>query len=389
MDTIEAIVIGAGVVGLAVARALARQGVETIVLERHDRPGQETTSRNSGVIHSGIYYPTGSMKALLCVRGRNQLYAFCAERGIAHNRCGKIIVAGAAEVPALRALQAKAIANGVNDLVMLDGQQVRELEPQVRCAAGLLSPSTGIVDVHELLLALIADLEASGGALVLQSRVEEAEVTQDGFVLTVTDGDGSASTVACKHLLNCAGLAALALLGRIRGYPREKVRTPYYAKGNYFACHGVKPFKHLVYPMPNNAGLGVHATLDLDGTTRFGPDVEWVDQPEYSVDARRADSFYAAIREYWPTIPQGSLRQAGRQRGRLRDRGSSAARGGWLDQSPGHRVARPDVIARHRRARCRAPGSYCAVTFVGGIGRVPPLKPAARDHPGLPLAENR
>jgi L-2-hydroxyglutarate oxidase LhgO len=194
--------------------------------------------------------------------------------------------------------------------VMLNGQQIREFEPQVRCAAGLLSPSTGIVDVHELLLALIADLEASGGALVLQSRVEEAEVTQDGFVLTVTDGDGSASTVACKHLVNCAGLAALPLLGRIRGYPREKVRTPYYAKGNYFACHGVKPFKHLVYPMPNNAGLGVHATLDLDGTTRFGPDVEWVDQPEYSVDASRADSFYAAIREYWPTIPQGSLQPA-------------------------------------------------------------------------------
>jgi L-2-hydroxyglutarate oxidase LhgO len=242
MDTIEAIVIGAGVVGLAVARALARQGVETIVLERHDRPGQETTSRNSGVIHSGIYYPTGSMKALMCVRGRNQLYAFCADRGIAHNRCGKIIVAGEAEIPALRALQAKAIANGVSDLVMLDGQQVRELEPQVRCAAGLLSPSTGIVDVHELLLALIADLEASGAALVLQSRVEEAEVTHDGFVLTVADGDGSASTVACKHLVNCAGLAALPLLGRIRGYPREKVRTPYYAKGNYFACHGVKPF---------------------------------------------------------------------------------------------------------------------------------------------------
>jgi L-2-hydroxyglutarate oxidase LhgO len=310
MDTIEAIVIGAGVVGLAVARALARQGIETIVLERHDRPGQETTSRNSGVIHSGIYYPTGSMKALMCVRGRNQLYAFCADRGIAHNRCGKIIVAGEAEVPALRALQAKAIANGVSDLVMLDRQQVRELEPQVRCAAGLLSPSTGIVDVHELLLALIADLEASGGALVLQSRVEEAEVTQDGFVLTVTDGDGSTSTVACKHLVNCAGLAALPLLGRIRGFPREKVRTPYYAKGNYFACHGVKPFKHLVYPMPNNAGLGVHATLDLDGTTRFGPDVEWVDQPEYSVDARRADSFYAAIREYWPTIPPGSLQPA-------------------------------------------------------------------------------
>ena len=310
MDTIEAIVIGGGVVGLAVARALARQGLETIVLEQHARPGQETTSRNSGVIHSGIYYPTGSMKAQLCVRGRSQLYAFCAERGIAHNRCGKIIVAAQAEVPALRALLAKALANGVSDLSMLDAHEVGQLEPQVRCAAGLLSPSTGIVDVHELLLALLADLEAGGGALVLQSRAEEIEVTEGGLVVTVTDGAGSASKIFCKHLLNCAGLAAVSLLGRIRGYPQDRVRTPYYAKGNYFACHGVKPFRHLVYPMPNNAGLGVHATLDLDGTTRFGPDVEWVDRPDYHVDPARAESFYTAIREYWPAIPPNSLQPA-------------------------------------------------------------------------------
>ncbi|HEY7640878.1 MAG TPA: NAD(P)/FAD-dependent oxidoreductase [Steroidobacteraceae bacterium] len=309
MDATDVVVVGAGVVGLAVARALAQHGFETLVLERHERPGQETTSRNSGVIHSGIYYPTGSLKARLCVRGRRLLYEFCDARDIPHQRCGKLIVAPEAQVPALRTLQQRAIANGVDDLTLLDGAQVRELEPEVRCAAGLLSPSTGIVDAHELLLALIADLEASGGALILRTRVESARALGDGFVVTYASDDSSGE-IQCKWLVNSAGLSALDLSQRIAGRTSAAPRRAYFAKGNYFACHGVKPFRRLVYPMPNEGGLGVHATLDLDGTTRFGPDVEWVERPDYHVDPARAQSFYAAIREYWPSIPAGSLQPA-------------------------------------------------------------------------------
>lgn len=284
--------------------------METLVLERHSRPGEETTSRNSGVIHSGIYYPTGSLKARLCVRGRDMLYRYCEERGIGHQRCGKIIVAGESQVSGLRALHERAIANGVTDLTMLDAEQVKQLEPQVRCAAALLSPSTGIIDVHELLLALLGDLEASGSALVLRSVLQLARSDGEGIIVEVSGEDGSSSELRCRWLVNCAGLSALDMLKKIDGYPSSRLRRPYYAKGNYFACHGVRPFRRLVYPMPNEAGLGVHATLDLDGTTRFGPDVEWVDAPDYHVDPHRAESFYGAIREYWPDIPSGSLQPA-------------------------------------------------------------------------------
>lgn len=305
MDSVDTVVVGAGIVGLAIARALAEQGRETLVLERHSRPGQETTSRNSGVIHSGIYYPTGSLKARLCVRGRDLLYDYCEAREIAHRRCGKLIVAGESQIEALGALHRKAIANGVTDLRMLDAAEVRALEPEVSCTAALLSPSTGIVDVHEVLIAYLGDFEAHGGVLVLQSTLEDARVVADGFQLRVRSSD-SESEVHCRHLINCAGLSALDLLRRIQGYPQARWRRAYFAKGNYFVCTR-KPFQHLVYPMPNNAGLGVHATLDMDGSTRFGPDVEWVDAPEYDVDPARAESFYAAIREYWPSLPNGSL----------------------------------------------------------------------------------
>jgi L-2-hydroxyglutarate oxidase LhgO len=310
MDSTDVVIIGGGAVGLAIARALAGHGLETIVLEQHARAGQETTSRNSGVIHSGIYYPTGSLKARLCVRGREMLYKLCEQRGVAHRRCGKIIVAAdPSQTPKLQALQQQAIANGVTDLTMLSARQVAELEPEVRCAAGLLCPSTGIVDVHELLLTLIADLEARGGALVLQSKFLAAAADDDGIVVAV-ESDSASAELRCRWLVNCAGLGALLLLRQVRGYPANRLRQPFFAKGNYFACHGVRPFRRLVYPMPNDAGLGIHATLDLDGTTRFGPDVEWVDRPDYRVDPARADSFYAAIREYWPTIPPGSLQPA-------------------------------------------------------------------------------
>ena len=309
MDSIEVAVIGGGVIGLAVARGLAMRGLETLVFERHARPGQETTSRNSGVIHSGIYYPAGSLKAALCVRGRELLYHFCESRGIAHQRCGKIVVAGESQVPALQALGKRGMANGVVDLELLDRSQVARLEPAVVCAAGLWSPSTGIVDVHELLLALLADLESHGGALLLQSLVSAARVTSEGVVLQVASG-GANSELRCRWLVNCAGLAAPDVLRLIEGYPPQRLRQAFYAKGNYFACQGARPFKHLVYPMPNEAGLGIHATLDLDGTTRFGPDVEWVAAPDYHVDPARAAAFYAAIREYWPDLPAGSLQPA-------------------------------------------------------------------------------
>jgi L-2-hydroxyglutarate oxidase LhgO len=309
MDGTDVVVVGGGVVGLAVARALAGDGLETIVLERHARAGEETTSRNSGVIHSGIYYPTGSLKAQLCVRGREMLYDLCERRGIAYQRCGKIIVADAPQMPKLQALHQQAIANGVTDLTLLDAAQVREIEPEVRCAAALLCPSTGIVDVHELLLTLIADLEARSGALVLQSKFVRADATGEGMVVLV-ESDGASTELRCRWLINCAGLSAPTLLREIRGYPATRLRQPYFAKGNYFACHGVRPFRRLVYPMPNNAGLGIHATLDLDGTTRFGPDVEWMERPDYRVDPARVDSFYVAIREYWPSIPPGSLQPA-------------------------------------------------------------------------------
>lgn len=309
MDSIEAVVVGAGIVGLAIARALAQRGLETLVLERNARPGEETTSRNSGVIHSGIYYPTGSLKARLCVRGRDLLYEFCERRDIAHQRCGKIIVAAESQRAALQALHQRGLANGVTDLQLLDAAAARQLEPQVVCDTALLSPSTGIVDVHELLFAYSADLEGQGGAVVLQTCVESIEVRKPGFVVVARSGD-SISELHCTWVVNCAGLSALPLLGQIAGYPRQRLRQPHFAKGNYFACHGVRPFKRLVYPMPNNAGLGVHATLDLDGTTRFGPDVEWVSEPDYRVDPARAAAFYAAIREYWPTIPADSLQPA-------------------------------------------------------------------------------
>lgn len=306
MDRVDCVVVGAGVVGLAVARALAQQRPETFVLERHSRPGQETTSRNSGVIHSGIYYPPGSLKAELCVRGRVLLYRYASERGIPHDRCGKLIVAHEDQLAGLHRLRERAVANGVHDLTLLSDSEVQRLEPAVRCAAALLSPETGIIDVHELLSSLLADFEQAGGTLVLHSSVEYAQATHDGIVLGVRSA-GVETELLAGVLVNAAGLSAVDLLRNLQGYPEQRVPRAYYAKGNYFVCHGIRPFKRLVYPMPSNAGLGIHATLDLDGTTRFGPDVEWIASPHYDVDAARASSFYAAVREYWPAIPDGSL----------------------------------------------------------------------------------
>ena len=305
----DALVIGAGVVGLACAAAIARSGKSVIVAERHARAGEETSSRNSGVIHSGIYYPTASLKARLCVEGRARLYAYCEERGITYRRCGKLVVAQTDQVEALRSLQRKAQDNEVTDVELLTDSEARALEPAVRCSAALLSPSTGIIDVHEYMLALEADIQASQGILAYNTEFVRASAGGSGFTAVLRAG-GEATDIGCRYLVNSAGLDAVGLLERIGGYPRDRGHRTWYAKGNYYSCQGVKPFRHLIYPMPNEASLGLHATLDLDGSTRFGPDVEWVDRIDYHVDAGRERSFYASIREYWPALPDGALQPA-------------------------------------------------------------------------------
>lgn len=308
VDFVDAVVVGAGVVGLAVARSLAATGRETLILERHSRFGEETSSRNSGVVHSGIYYPTGSLKAELCVLGREMLYSYAEDRGIRHRRCGKLIVAQVSQVAALRALRDKAAANGVNDLRWLRAEEAGDLEPAVRCAAALFSPSTGIIDVHEFMTSLLGDVEARGGTLVTNARAHELRPASSGLEITV-DGGGFESVVRARQLINAAGLDAVALTRNTTGYPAELIPATYLAKGSYFSC-AARPFRHLVYPMPQEAGLGIHATLDLDGSTRFGPDVEWVDRIDYAVDVGRAAAFYASIREYWPALPDGGLQPA-------------------------------------------------------------------------------
>lgn len=309
-DSIDAVVIGGGIIGLAAARAFGIRGLEVLVIERHARPGEETSSRNSGVIHSGIYYPTGSLKAQLCVRGRQLLYQYCADRQIAHRRCGKLIVAQAGQLPALQALFECGRVNGVDDLEWLTADDVAKLEPEVRCAAALLSPSTGVIDVHEYQQALHADIEARNGVVLCNATFESSAVRAGGGFLTRIRSSDAMSELESAVLVNAAGLNAVAVLNAIDGYPRERQHRMFFAKGNYFAFQGKKPFKHLVYPMPNEAGLGVHATLDLDGSMRFGPDVEWVDRIDYAVDATRATPFYAAIREYFPALPDRSLHPA-------------------------------------------------------------------------------
>ena len=306
MDQVDGVVIGAGVVGLAVARALAlaRPG-QWLVLEAEGAIGTGTSSRNSEVIHAGIYYPQGSLKARLCVPGRHALYDYCQARGIGHRRCGKLIVAtDPAQLPQLHAMQARAAANGVPELELISGEQARQLEPALQCVAALHSPNTGIVDSHGLMLALQGDFENAGGTVALRSPLARAQAVAGGFVLEMTDG----SSLLTGVLVNAAGLSAPALARRIEGLDPGHVPTAYYAKGNYFTLAGRAPFSRLIYPVPEAAGLGVHLTLDLGGQAKFGPDVQWVDSPEdLQVDPRRADGFYAEVRKYWPGLADGAL----------------------------------------------------------------------------------
>ena len=314
MERIDAVVIGAGVIGLAVGRALARAGLETLVLEQADAIGTATSSRNSEVIHAGLYYPPGSLKARLCVAGRERLYAYCATHGIAHRRCGKLLVATSATQHAqLAAIDAQARANGVFDLQWLNAAQVHALEPALATTGALYSPSTGIIDSHGLMLALQGDLERAGGALALRSPVEAIVDGAPGPVVQV--GGASPMALGARFVVNAAGLWAPDLAARSAALAARHVPTAHYAKGSYFALSVKAPFTRLIYPLPEAAGLGVHLTLDLAGQARFGPDVEWITpgspaQIDYHVDPARAEGFEAAIRRYWPGLPDGVLQPA-------------------------------------------------------------------------------
>ncbi|HEX7969879.1 MAG TPA: NAD(P)/FAD-dependent oxidoreductase [Stellaceae bacterium] len=305
-DAVDCVVIGAGVVGLAVARALARTGREVMVLEKERWIGSETSSRNSEVIHAGLHYPKDSLKARFCVAGRDRLYAYCAERGVPHRRLGKLTVAcKEAELPILEGVWRKAQANGVTDLEWVGGNEARALEPELSCLRAFLSPLTGIVDSHALMLAYQADLEAAGGMVVLRAPVLEGRVGERGFALDI--GGVEPMTLECRLLVNSAGVHAPALARRIAGIPPASIPRDYFCRGVYFTLSGRSPFRRLIYPVPEPGGLGVHVTLDLAGQARFGPDVEWIEGVDYTVDPRRGDRFYAAIRSYWPRLPDGAL----------------------------------------------------------------------------------
>ncbi|MBV8497398.1 MAG: NAD(P)/FAD-dependent oxidoreductase [Gammaproteobacteria bacterium] len=304
MDTTDAVVIGAGVIGLAIARELAARGRDTLILEADARFGTGASSRNSEVIHAGIYYPPGSLKARLCVAGRDALYGFCAARGIGHRRCGKLIVAtDATQLPRLAAIAATARANGV-ELEVLEDAAARALEPELACAAALHSPLTGIIDAHAYMQALLADAEQRGALLVCNCRVTRVVLEEQSLLLAV---NGAEPALRARMLINCAGVDAPALARLIEGFPARHVPREYFCKGNYFALSGRSPFRRLIYPLPEEVGLGTHLTLDLAGAARFGPDVEWVDRCDYEVNPKRAERFYAAVRRYWPGLPAGSL----------------------------------------------------------------------------------
>ncbi len=317
MDSIDTLVIGAGVIGLAVGRALAQRGLETLVLEREDAIGTGISSRNSEVIHAGLYYAPGSLKARLCVAGRERLYAYCASHGVAHRRCGKLVVATSPEqAEGLQALAQRARANGVADLALLSATEAIALEPALRCDAALLSPSSGIIDSHGLMLALQGDIERAGGAVVLRSPVERVECSNQGDQgHRVEVGGAEPTALRARLVVNAAGLFAPGLAAHFDGLAPRHVPRARFSKGSYYALAGRSPFRRLVYPMPQGAWLGVHLTLDLAGEARFGPDAQWLDvasadEIDYRVDPARAAGFYADVRRYWPGLPDGALQPA-------------------------------------------------------------------------------
>ena len=304
-ETLDCVVVGAGVVGLAIGRSMALAGREVVVLEAEPHIGMHASSRNSEVIHAGLYYREDSLKARLCVRGKEMLYAYCEEHHVAHKRLGKLIVAPREEdFDRLKEIEEQATRNGVTDLTFLNGENARELEPDVECASALLSPSTGIVDSHELMTSMQAEIEANNGTVVLNSEV--LDVSSDGQHLRFRSGGDA---FVCRTLVNSAGLWSQKLVAG-EGRPLQRAPGRFLAKGHYFAYQGKSPFRHLVYPLPSGGGLGVHATNDLAGAARFGPDVEWVDSIDYDFDESRKQDFVTAIRSYFPGVDESRLSPA-------------------------------------------------------------------------------
>lgn len=309
MHHVQCLVVGAGVVGLAVARELARRDLSVVIAEAQSAHGTGTSARNSEVIHAGLYYPKDSLKARFCVRGRDLLYAYCERRGVPHRRLGKWIVAThEGQRAALEALAQAAVANGVTDVHFIDADHARVEEPGLRCVAALASPSSGIIDSHAYMLALLGEAEDHGATLAL--RAEVVAIRRVGAALRARFDGAAAYELDCDWIVNCAGLGAPAVATRIEAFPAAAIPRAFYAKGSYFSLSGKAPFSRLIYPIPEPGGLGVHLTLDLNGQARFGPDVEWVDQPDYAVNAQRAARFYPLIRDYWPGLRDASLQPA-------------------------------------------------------------------------------
>ena len=305
-EEIDCVVIGAGVVGLAVARTLAMSGRAVLIVERELAFGTGISARNSEVIHAGLYAPPGTLKARLCVAGRKALYDYCAERGIAHRRCGKLVVAvDATQAGKAEALMRNARANGVDDLTWLSAAEVRALEPELACHGALLSPSTGLIDSHGFMLSLLGDAERHGATIAYGATVTGLIPGPNGIALTFDDA--AAPSLTARLVVNCAGMNAIETARAIAGFPADLIPRPFYAKGSYFTLSGPSPARHLVYPMPEPGGLGIHLTLDLAGQARFGPDVEWVDAPNYAVDPARMGHFVSAVREYWPGLDETRL----------------------------------------------------------------------------------
>lgn len=315
MERVDCVVIGAGVVGLAVAREMALQGRETILLERENAFGTISSARNSEVIHAGIYYPKGSLKAKLCVEGNRMLYEYCRTHQVATQAYGKLIVASDdSQLDDLQAILYKAQNNQVPDIRIISGEEAKALEPQLHCSAAILSASTGIVDSHGYMLSLLGGFEDAGGMVAYQSPLISAKAlganAENGFALEIGGADGM--QIQTKLLINCAGLSAPSIAQKIEGLSSTQVPKAYFAKGNYFSLSGKSPFSHLIYPIPEPGGLGVHLTLDMGGQAKFGPDVEWLDiesenQIDYTVNPKRSEGFYEAVRRYWPGLKDGSL----------------------------------------------------------------------------------
>ncbi|MEX0751353.1 MAG: NAD(P)/FAD-dependent oxidoreductase, partial [Xanthobacteraceae bacterium] len=302
----QVLVAGAGVIGLAVARAAAQAGHEVIVAEAASAIGTGISSRNSEVIHAGMYYPTDSRRARHCTRGRRMIYEYCASHGVPHRKCGKLIVAtDAAEAAKVESIHAQGLRNGVEELKLIDGAQARALEPELACIGALVSPQTGILDAHAYMLALRGDLEDRSGRIAFHTTVEHLERTSRGWRVHFSGKE--AGTQDVDAVVNAAGLGAQALARRTAGYPAERVPPLILAKGSYFNFAGRPVFSRLIYPVPVDGGIGIHVTLDMAGQMRFGPDVEWVEHENYDVDPKRADAFYARIRGYWPGLPDRAL----------------------------------------------------------------------------------